>query len=86
MIQQHLAPIRADRPRQPTIRERALGLCAEANVPRRVGREVGAVDPEAEEGVGACGGVVDEDLGDVDVADEGFVEGGGLEGRVGGEG
>ena len=76
MIQQHLAPIRAHRPRQPTIRERALGPCAQANVPCRVGRKVCAVNPEAEEGVGGGGGVVDEDLGDVDVADEGFVGGG----------
>ena len=76
MIQQHLAPIRAHSPRQPTIRKRALGPCAQANVPCRVRREVCAVDPEAEEGVGAGGGVVDENLGDVDVADERFVGGG----------
>lgn len=76
MIQQHLAPVPTHRPRKPTIRKRALGPCAETNVPRRVGREACAVNPEAEEGVGAGGGVVDEDLGDIDVADEGFVGGG----------
>ncbi len=76
MIQQHRAPVPAHRARQATVRERALGLGAQADVFRGVGREVGAVDPEAEEGVGAGSGVVDEDLGDVDVADEGFVVGG----------
>ena len=69
MIQQNLAPIPAHRARQPAIRKSALGLRAQANVLGRVGGEVGAVDPEAEEGVGAGGGVVDKDLGDVDVAD-----------------
>lgn len=41
----------------------------QANTLRHVSREIGAVDPEAEEGVGEGGRVVDEDVGDVDVAD-----------------
>ena len=69
MIQQNIAPIPADRARKPTVRKRTLGPCAKPDILRRVSREIGAVDPEAEEGVGEGGGVVDEDLGDVDVAD-----------------
>ena len=83
MIQQHIAPIPADGARQPTVRKRALRLRAQADVLRRVSRQIGAVDPEAEEGVGEGGGIVDEDLCDVDVADEGLVVGGRLEGAVG---
>lgn len=84
MIQQHIRPIPTHRAREAGIRERALGTGAQADVAGRVGGEVVcAVDPEAEEGVGAGGVVVDEDLGDVDVADEGLVGGGG---GVGGEG
>ena len=76
MIKQHNAPIPAHRARQPAIRKAALGLGAQADVLGGVSGEVGAIDPEAEEGVGERGRVVDEDLGDVDVADEGFIVGG----------
>ena len=69
MIQQNIAPITTDRARKPTVRKLALGPCAKPDILRGVSREIGAVDPEAEEGVGEGGGVVDEDLGDVDVAD-----------------
>ena len=69
MIQQHIAPIPAHGARQPTVREAALRLRAQADVLGRVGGQLGAVDPEAEEGVGERGRVVDEDLGDVDVTD-----------------
>ena len=69
MIQQNIATVPAHRTRKPRVRKRAFGLRAETNVLSRVGGEIGAVDPEAEEGVGEGGGVVDEDLGDVDVAD-----------------
>lgn len=86
MIQQDIAPIPAHRARQPAIREARLGLRAQADILRRISRQVGAVDPEAEEGVGEGGRVVDEDLGDVDVADEGFVVGGRLEGGEAGGG
>lgn len=90
MIQQNSTAVPADGARQPAVRKGALGLGAQADVLGGVGGEGGAVDPEAEEGVGEGGGVVDEDLGDVDVADEGFVVGGRLKGGggggVGGEG
>ena len=69
MIKQHVAPVPAHRTRESAIRKGTLGPGTEADIPGRVSREVGAVDPEAEEGVGEGGGVVDEDLGDVDLAD-----------------
>ena len=84
MIQQDLTPIPAHRARQPAIRKARLGPRAQGDIVRRVSRQIGAVDPEAEEGVGEGGRVVDEDLGDVDVADEGFVVGGRVEGGAGG--
>lgn len=85
----------AGRARQPGIRELTLRGARQADVLGGVGGELGAVDPEAEERVAralAVGGR-DEDLGDVDVADQrlvvlcgllGGVGGGAGEGRVGG--
>lgn len=69
MIQQDITAVRTHRTRKSTIWKRALRLRTQTDVFRRVSREFGTVDPEAEEGVGAGGGVVDEDLGNLDVAD-----------------
>lgn len=75
MIKQNITTIPTHGTRQSTVRKAALRLRAQTNVFRRVSGEIGAVDPEAEKGVGTRGGVVDKDLGDVDIADEGFVVG-----------
>ena len=69
MVQQNVTSGPVHRARQPAIRKAAFRLRAQANVLGRVGRQIGPVDPEAEQGVGERGWVVDEDLGDVDVAD-----------------
>lgn len=69
MIQQNVTAVATHGARQPAVGEAALRLRAQADVLGRVGGQLGAVDPEAEEGVGERGRVVDEDLGDVDVAD-----------------
>ena len=76
VIQQNITAIPTDRASQPAVRKGTLRLRAQPDILGRVSREIGAIDPEAEEGVGEGGRVVDKDLGDVDVADEGFVEGG----------
>ena len=75
MIQQNVTTVPAQRARQSTIRKAAFRLRAQADVLGRVSRQIGAVHPEAEEAVRAGGGVVDEDLRDINVADEGFVVG-----------
>lgn len=68
MIQEDITPIPTHRTCKSTVWKRAFRLRTQTDVLRRISREISAVDPEAEEGVGTGGGVVDEDLGNVDVA------------------
>ena len=68
MIQVDIRTLPHGRPRQSRVGERRLRLRREADVLGCVGGYFGAVNPEAEEGVGLGVRVVDEDLGDVDVA------------------
>ena len=62
--------------RQFSVRKRRGGLTRQPDVLSRIRGEIGSVDPEAEEGVsGSVLSVVDENLRDVDFAEEGFVVG-----------
>ena len=69
MIQQDITPVPTHCTRKSTIWKRTLRLRTKTNIFRRIGREISTIDPEAEEGVGTGGGVIDENLGNVDVAD-----------------